>query len=42
MVNEMDKCIRTEAAIIMFVKEKEVSVQSNIELYKKNIINNYK
>jgi hypothetical protein len=34
MVNERDKSIRTEAAIITFVKEKDVSVQSNIELYK--------
>jgi hypothetical protein len=34
MVNERDKSIGTEAAIITFAKEKDVSVKSNIELYK--------
>jgi hypothetical protein len=39
MVNERDKSSGTEAAIVMCVKEKDVFVQKNIELYKE--ISNY-
>jgi hypothetical protein len=39
MVNERDKSIRIEAAMVMFVKEKGVFVQQNIELCKE--ISNY-
>jgi hypothetical protein len=39
MVNKRDKSIQKEAVIIMFIKEKVASVQSNSELYKE--ITNY-
>jgi hypothetical protein len=39
MVNERDKSIGTEAAIVTSVKEKDIFVQQNIELYEE--ISNY-
>jgi hypothetical protein len=35
MVNKRDKSIEIEAAIVMFLNEKDVSVQQNSELHKK-------
>jgi hypothetical protein len=37
MVNKRDKSIGTEATAVTFVKEKDVFVQQNTELYKRNI-----